>query len=109
MTSNVTEQELNVIRDSLCSRFPLQKIILFGSQATGKADDKSDVDLLLILDFKGKRRQLMVEMNRIMDHVQHAVDVLILTPYEFSREKNIPGTIGKYAAEHGRVIYERAA
>ena len=109
MASNVTEQELSMISESLCSRYPVHKIILFGSQATGTADDRSDVDLLLILDFKGPRRHLMVEMNRMMDHVQHAVDVLILTPDEFSREKNIPGTIGKYAAEHGRVIYERAA
>lgn len=109
MIEKITKKELNYIRDRLCSRYPLEKIILFGSQATGTADEKSDIDLLLILDFEGKRRQLMVEIYRVIDHVQHAVDFLILTPDEFIQEKKIPGTIGKYAAEQGTTIYERAA
>ncbi len=108
MAITVNEQELDLIRDNLKSRFSLQKIILFGSQAAGSADNKSDVDLLVISDFHGKRRQMMVEMNRLLDNVEHAVDLLILTPDEFDREKDIPGTLARYAGEQGRVIYERA-
>ncbi len=108
MATTVTEQELLQIRDKLSSRFHLSKIILFGSQAAGSADQGSDVDLLVITDFHGKRRQMMVEMNRALDDVRHAVDVLILTPEEYESEKCIPGTIARHAGDQGRVIYERA-
>ena len=109
MTNRITEQDLELIKTGLSSRFPLQKIILFGSQATGCADNKSDIDLLIISDFKGNRRQLMVEMNRTLDNVAHAVDLLILRPDEYDQEKHIPGTIARYAGQEGRVIYERPA
>ena len=109
MRTLIDENELGLIRDKLKLKlkFHLQKIILFGSQATNKADEKSDIDLLVISHFHGKRRQLMVEMNRIMDNVEHAIDLLILTPGEFNREKKIPGTLARYAGEHGRIIYEQ--
>lgn len=108
MATTVTEQELFQIRDTLNSRFHLLKIILFGSQAAGAADEGSDVDLLVITDLHGKRRQMMVEMNRALDEVRHAVDVMILTPEEYEREKRIPGTVARYAGGHGRVVYERS-
>ncbi len=106
MATTVTEQELLHIRDKLSSRFQLSKIILFGSQAAGSADERSDVDLLVITDFQGKRRHMMVEMNRALDDVQHAVDVMILTPAEYEMEKRIPGTIARHAGGHGRIVYE---
>lgn len=108
MSATITDNELGLIKNTLSSQFPLTKIILFGSQATGVADRKSDVDLLVVSDFQGKRRQVMVEMNRMLDNVQHAVDILILTPKEYETEKNIPGTIAKHAVEQGRIIYERS-
>ena len=109
MINSITEQELELIKTRLSSRFPLQKIILFGSQAIGYADNKSDIDLLIISDFIGNRRQLMIEMNRTLDNVAHAVDLLILRPDEYEQEKHIPGTIARYAGQEGRVIYERSA
>ena len=109
MAATINENELGLIRDKLKLEFPLQKLILFGSQATGRADDKSDVDLLVISHFHGKRRQVMVEMNRIMDHIEQAIDLLILTPDEFDCEKEIPGTLARYAGEYGRIIYERSS
>jgi len=108
MATTVTEQELLQIRDKLTSRFHLSKIVVFGSQAAGSADERSDVDLLVVTDFQGKRRRVMVEMNRALDDVRHAVDVLILTPEEYEREKLIPGTIARHIGDQGRVIYENS-
>lgn len=108
MAAEVTEQDLHSITDTLSCSFPLKKIILFGSQATGEADDKSDVDLLVITDFKGNRRQLMTEMNRLLDEsARQPVDLLILTPEEYEKELQIPGTLARYAGRYGRIVYER--
>lgn len=52
----VSEETLAEITRRLVENFHPQKIILFGSHARGTADYRSDVDLLVITPFKGKRR-----------------------------------------------------
>jgi len=90
--------------DGLCPN----KIILFGSQARGIADDRSDVDILVVCSFTGKRRHLMLEMDRALRGLNLARDVVVLTPEEFELDRHIPGTIARPAWKEGRVLYESA-
>jgi predicted nucleotidyltransferase len=101
----ISDDVLSEIRERLVSRFHPDKIILFGSQARGTADKRSDIDLLVICRFKEKRRRLMVEMDRELSKLDYAFDVVILTPDEFERDRDIPGTIGRYASKEGNVFY----
>jgi predicted nucleotidyltransferase len=94
--------------ERLVSRFHPQRIILFGSQARNTADERSDVDLLIVSRFKGDRRQLMVAMDRALRGLPIARDIVILTPEEYERDKEIPGTIARPASREGRVLYETA-
>jgi len=94
--------------ERLVSRFHPQRIILFGSQACHTADERSDVDLLIISRFEGDRRQLMVAMDRALRGLPIARDIVILTPEEYERDKEIPGTIARPASREGRVLYETA-
>ena len=71
----------------LVDKFHPEKIILFGSQACGTADSRSDVDLLIISPIKEKRRKLMVEMIRALSELEYAFDVIILTREEFERDQ----------------------
>ncbi|MGD1008341.1 MAG: nucleotidyltransferase domain-containing protein [Ignavibacteriaceae bacterium] len=52
------------MRDNLLLNFSLEKIILFGSQARGTADNKSDVDLLIIASGFNDRFKIMREIRR---------------------------------------------
>src|SRR5450759_1892637 len=92
----------------LVEKFHPEKIILFGSQARGTADSHSDVDLLVISAIKEKRRKLMVDMRRVLDRLEYAFDVIVLTREEFERDRKIPGTVGRYASKEGKVIYEQS-
>src|SRR3989304_7318030 len=83
----------------LVDKFHPEKIILFGSQARGTADNRSDIDLLIISPIKEKRRELMVEMNRALTELECAFDIIILTRDEFERDRKIPGTIGRYETD----------
>jgi predicted nucleotidyltransferase len=96
------------IKKRLVDAFAPEKIILFGSQARGTADVRSDVDILVVCSFEGKRRHLMLEMDRALDDLDYAFDILILTPEEFQRDRRIPGTIGRYAQQEGRVLYAQS-
>ncbi|MBI5563226.1 MAG: nucleotidyltransferase domain-containing protein [Deltaproteobacteria bacterium] len=91
----------------LAEKFHPEKIILFGSQARGTAYDRSDVDLLIITAIKGSRRRMMVEMDRAIQGVDAAFDIVILTADEFEEERRIPGTIGRYVSQEGKTLYER--
>lgn len=93
----------------LVKGFAPQRIILFGSQARGTADAHSDVDLLVILPVHGRRRRMIVEMDRALNGLGIARDIVVLTPREFERDRFIPGTVARPADAEGRVLYERRA
>lgn len=101
----VSDEIVQAIKDRLVSGFHPNKIIMFGSQARGTADDRSDVDILVVCSFDGKRRQLMLEMDRSLAGLEYAFDVLIATPEEFEQDRLIPGTISRYADKEGKVLY----
>ena len=104
----ISDDVIHNIKKRLVDAFHPDRIILFGSQARGTADDRSDVDILVICSFAGKRRHLMLEMDRALGDLDYAFDVLILTPEEFQRDRFIPGTIGRYAYQEGRILYAQS-
>jgi len=62
----IDEQEIRSLSESIAEEFHPDRIILFGSYATGRSTPDSDVDLLLILSFEGRDFTTSVEiLNRI--------------------------------------------
>lgn len=97
---------LNEAVRRLVEKFHPYKIILFGSQARGTADEHSDVDILVIYPVKGNRRNLLMEMYYALSGLGFARDIIVLSPEEFERDRLIPGTIARPAWKEGRVLYE---
>jgi predicted nucleotidyltransferase len=91
----------------LVERFGAERVILFGSQARGTADEHSDVDLLVVCRFTGRRRDIMVAMDRALRGLPFARDIVVLTPEEFARDEGIPGTVARPAAREGKLLYGR--
>lgn len=104
----VNEQVLAKVVERLVNNFQPYQIILFGSQARQTADDRSDVDILVICPIKGKRRTLMVDMDLSLEGLGIARDIVILSPEEFEINRQIPGTIARPAWKEGRVLYEQS-
>lgn len=105
----VAEQVLRDVVTRLVEQFEPARIILFGSQARGTADDRSDVDLLVICAVDGKKRDLMVAMDRALKGLGIARDIVILTPDEYERDRHIPGTVARPASLEGKVLYDSTA
>ncbi|TKJ35467.1 MAG: DNA polymerase subunit beta [Planctomycetes bacterium B3_Pla] len=104
----ISDDVIHNIKKRLADAFHPDRIILFGSQARGTADDRSDVDILVVCSFTGKRRHLMLEMDRALRGLDLARDIMVLTPEEFERDRHIPGTIARPAWKEGKVLYESA-
>ena len=93
----------------LVAKFHPERIILFGSQARGTADARSDVDLLVVLPYRGDRRKLFLEMDRALDGIEQAFDLVIRTPAQFEDNRRFAGYVDRHAAKEGKVLYEARA
>lgn len=80
-------------------------IILFGSSAAGGAVPDSDVDLLVVTPFAGRRMTMAVSLMRRLAGIGLPKDVIVLRPEEFETDKEIPGTIAYPAVRSGKVLY----
>ena len=104
----ISEEILKEATERLVAGFQPQMVILFGSQARGTADERSDADLLVVRSIDGSRRALMVAMDRALRGLGFARDIVVLTPEEYERDRRIPGTVARPAWLEGRVLYERS-
>lgn len=100
---------MNEIVRRIVNRFDPRAVILFGSQARGGADDRSDVDLIVICDRVDDRAALTTEMHASLRGVPAACDIVVYTPDEYEVERLIPGSVARYGSQEGRALYERAA
>lgn len=103
----ISQDSISQAVKQLIEKFYPERIILFGSHARGSADEHSDVDFLVVASFKGKRRSTIVAMDRALRGLGFARDIVLLTPEEFERDRHIPGTIARPAAQEGKILYER--
>lgn len=104
----VTPRLLRTMVRRLVRQFDPEQIILFGSHARGTAGPDSDVDLLVVMPVKGSKREKQIEMQLALDDVRIAKDIIVVTPAEVERYRNIPGTIVRPALQEGQVLYARS-
>ncbi len=100
MQSEIRKMVKRIVRE-----FRPAKVILFGSHARGEAGPDSDVDLLVVMDCKGSKREQQLAIRLALHEFRIAKDVIVTTPEEFAWRKEIPGTIERPAAREGKVLY----
>ncbi|MBI2112193.1 nucleotidyltransferase domain-containing protein [Candidatus Woesearchaeota archaeon] len=94
-------KDLIKFADDISVEYPLNKMILFGSQATGKVHRDSDVDLILVSKtFQKKRRLARSPPLYLRWTLDYPVDFLCYTPEEFERKKKQIGIV-KQAVKEG--------
>jgi predicted nucleotidyltransferase len=83
-----------------------ERIILFGSAATGSMTRDSDLDLLVIeRDFKNQREE-STRLRKALGDLGIPVDVFAMTPDRFEETKGVIGGLAYPANKYGKVIYE---
>jgi predicted nucleotidyltransferase len=95
--------------ERIVARFRPQQIILFGSHARGEAGPDSDVDLLVVMPVTGSRRKQAAAIAVEVSGLGLPKDVIVVTPEEVERDRNVPGTMIYPALREGTVLYDRAA
>ena len=84
------------------------RIILFGSAATGPMTRESDIDLLVVAPASSNTLDERVRLYTALRGLGFPFDVFIIGSDRFEETKNIFGGIAYPANKYGRVIYEAA-
>ena len=107
MRRKTLAHDINLMVKRLVERFDPEQIILFGSHARGTAGPDSDVDLLVIMPVSGSKRAKQIEMRVALHDITVPKDIILVTPDEVERQRNVVGTIIQPALREGKVVYAR--
>ncbi len=99
---------LNDIVERIKKSFKPEKIILFGSYATGKAGEASDIDLLIVAETNLPAKERFAAVSRLLGDYPAAFDVILKTPKEYQRTRSVVNHIVYFADKYGKVVYERS-
>lgn len=85
--------------------FHPERVVLFGSYAAGTPHEGSDVDLLVVMPFEGRRARKAYEILRALNtHVP--LDIVLRTPKEVRERIAWNDFFLKEIVKKGEVLYE---
>ncbi len=104
----VTPRLIRLMARRLVRQFDPEQIILFGSQARGTAGPDSDVDFMVVMPVKrSKKADTEIKMGVALHDILVPMDIIVVTPDEVERRRDIPGTLIRPAFLEGKVLYDR--
>jgi len=97
----VVERVVKIIADAIHP----EKIILFGSRAMGTARPDSDLDLVIIYAGEKSKRQVKLDIHRLMESESFPIDLFVLSPEEMLRQRHVANTLAREVAERGVTVH----
>ena len=105
--TDVDDRRLDDMVQRILSVGNPQKIVLFGSRASGKARSDSDYDLLLIEPSSLPRYKRAARYRRALIGSAPAKDILVWTPSEVEAWSGVANALITTVIREGIVLYER--
>ncbi|HEV7483693.1 MAG TPA: nucleotidyltransferase domain-containing protein [Solirubrobacterales bacterium] len=85
---------------------PAARVILFGSHAREEADERSDLDLLVIEPEVGDPAGESVRLRRTLRGLNIPADIVVIDAALARRRSAVPGTMIERALREGRVLVD---
>jgi len=101
------EKELHRILATLIEEYKPEKIILFGSLATGRIDEWSDIDLLIIKETDKRPLDRALEVYTLLGDYSEPMDVIVYTPAEVELLLNEGSFFVAEILAEGKALYEK--
>jgi predicted nucleotidyltransferase len=102
----ILQKEVEEFVDRIKKAYVPDKIILFGSVATGKAKENSDIDIIIIKETEKKFWERLREISKYCSR-EIGMDVLVYTPEEFEKLSQDREFFKQEVLMKGKIIYER--
>ena len=106
METQVSER-IEMLVSKLKEKFNIRQIFIFGSQAYGKPDEESDIDLCVIADLKNKRKiDIAREIRRaLIGLISNSLDILVYSEKEFYERAGLRSTLEYKILMDGIKVY----
>lgn len=104
MTATQIQSQIDSITKQLIQKYQPDKIILFGSAASGQMTPDSDLDFFIVKDDKKDAYHRMVEVSRLIEK-DIAADFIIYTSQELSERLRLGDPFIKSIVSKGKVLY----
>ncbi len=101
----VAMKDIEAFAASVAREFSPERIILFGSWATGRTTRDSDVDLLIVMPHAGKSWEMATAI-RTRVHPKFPLDLLVRSPRQLQDRLAMDDPFLKEITERGKVLYE---
>ena len=102
----VERAQIREFTDAVARTFHPERIILFGSYASGTATDDSDVDLLVIMPRTRSHGERMSLRIRNAIPRQFPLDLLVRSPSEIARRLRWGDSFVQEIMKSGELLYE---
>ena len=103
----VQQSEIEDFANRIAKEFKPERIILFGSYASGSASPDSDVDLLVVLPHADKGWRVATQMRRRV-RPSFPMDLIVRTPQQIRDRLALDDPFVREVIERGHVLYEAA-
>jgi uncharacterized protein len=107
MKDKVTKSSIRRYAHRIARQFHPNKIILFGSYAYGKPTEDSDVDILVIMSFKGRNPEKATEIW-METRPKFPIDIMVRKPEEMKKRLAMGDFFLREITEKGEILYEAA-
>jgi len=103
--SDRAQRYLPEITRRIVDRFDPERLILFGSQVTGRARPDSDIDLLVVFDRLEDRSGMRIAIRRTLSDLPIDKDLFVVSREEAVRRGAVVGSIVSQALREGVVLH----
>lgn len=100
-------KSIEEIKTRLVESYNPDRIILFGSHATGKPQEESDIDLLILKDTQDRPIDRRIQVEKILADRSMPLDIVVYTPQEIRYLFSIGSPFVEEIIETGKVLYMR--
>jgi uncharacterized protein len=102
----VAFSQIEAFTNRVASDFGPERIVLFGSHATGTADYDSDVDLLVVMPHDDKNWRMAAKIRTAIP-AGFPLDLLVRQPDEMAQRLKAGDVLLNSIQETGRLLYEK--
>jgi len=101
----ISFSEIQAFSRRIAEKFQPERIILFGSYASGQPTEDSDVDLLVILPFEELPVQKAIAIRQQLK-ASFPLDLMARTPQQIQQRLEMGDFFIQDIMKNGRVLYE---
>ena len=103
----IPQETIEGVVDAIAGSFSPDRIVLFGSYASGRPTPDSDLDLLIVMRTSLPRHRRAAAIRLLFRPTPCSMEILVYTPEEVAEWNGTVNHIITEAFRWGKVVYER--